>query len=41
MNAPQCFVLYNLILIDQFGHVHVRRETSYNTFAMDITDYLL
>ena len=41
MNVPRCFVLYNFILIGQFGHVHVRRETFYNTFAMDIIDYLL
>ena len=27
MNAPQCFVLYNHILIGQFGHVHFSHIT--------------
>jgi len=41
MNAPQCFVLYNLIQIGQFVHVHFRRETFYDSVVMYIIVYLL
>jgi hypothetical protein len=34
MNAPQSFVLYNVILI---GHVHFRRETFSNAFVIDFS----
>lgn len=34
MNAPQCFVLYNLILIGQICHVYFRWDTFCDSFVI-------